>query len=295
MSKTTRKKILLSFHIVMVSIWLGSLTSILLLEIGKHSSLSAAYFFVVDRFIFIVFDSVVMYVAIAVAISGLLFSMFTSWGFFKFRWITVKWISISLLAIILIFLASPAINGMAATSDVFRQQCVSNTEYSSFEKQVVFYSAIQLAVLFFLIFLSAMKPWGVRKQKFKVKRKIIISSGLIIGILLAVSNFMQYLQLTHYRSLPVSNINLEQVANGTYVGKVNYGFEYEVKVDIKDHLIENFEILRNRNSFYAKLAGGIKYKLIREQKTNIDAVTGATTTSKILLKAVETAIRPAKE
>jgi uncharacterized protein with FMN-binding domain len=38
------------------------------------------------------------------------------------------------------------------------------------------------------------------------------------------------------------------------------------------------------------LAEGIKHKIIRQQKINIDAVTGATTTSKIFLKAIEIAI-----
>jgi len=289
MFKTPGKRILLSFHIILISIWLGSLTSILLLQICKRS-LPAAHFFVVDGFIFAVFDSVIMYVSIAVAISGLLFSMFTKWGFFKFRWITVKWIAIFLLAIIIIFLASPSINGLAAFSDVFRQICESNPDYFTFESKVVFYSSIQLATLVFLIFLSVIKPWGIRKQRLKVNRKVIISSGLIIGILLAGSNIMQYLQLQHYRNLPITEINLAQVADGSFIGKANYGFEYEVKVDVKNNIIENIEILKNRDNFYARLAEGVKYKIIREQKINIDAVTGATTTSKILMKAVEDAI-----
>jgi uncharacterized protein with FMN-binding domain len=60
-------------------------------------------------------------------------------------------------------------------------------------------------------------------------------------------------------------------------------------------MIENIEIIKNRNSFYARMAEGIKHKILREQKINIDAVTGATTTSNILMKAVETAITPANE
>ena len=59
---------------------------------------------------------------------------------------------------------------------------------------------------------------------------------------------------------------------------------------VENHKIENIEIIKNRDSFYARLAEGITHKIIREQKVNIDAVTGATTTSKILMKAVETAI-----
>ena len=101
---------------------------------------------------------------------------------------------------------------------------------------------------------------------------------------------MQYSQLVHYRNLPIVEVNLSNIEDGEYIGKANYGFEYEVKVYVENHKIENIEIIKNRDSFYARLAEGITHKIIREQKVNIDAVTGATTTSKILMKAVETAI-----
>ncbi|UCE07720.1 MAG: FMN-binding protein [bacterium] len=284
------KKILLSLHIILISIWLGNLISIILMQLSKHYCLVATHFSVVDRLIFILFDSIVMNISIVVAITGLLFSMFTNWGFFKFYWIGIKWFTIFFLAGIIMFFASPAINGMASLSDVFRQECISHPEYLKFEQGTIIYTSLQLTLLVVVIFLSVFKPWGARKQKFKINRKIIIISGIIIGILLAMSSVMQYSQLVHYRSLPVNEIDLSNIDDGYYIGKVDYGFEYEVKVHIKNHKIENIEIIKNRDSFYARLAEGIKHKIIREQKVNIDAVTGATTTSKVLMKAVETAI-----
>ena len=289
MLKPPVKKILLSFHITLISIWIGSLTSILLLQLCKDA-LPASNFFVVDRFVFAIFDSVIMNISIAVAISGLLFSFFTNWGFFKFRWITIKWIAIFLLAGIIIFLASPSINGMAAISDVFRQDCESTFDYLKLEKDVVFYSVVQLVTLFLLILLSVFKPWGVRKQRFNVNRKIIIPVGLIIAALITVSYIMQYVQLQHYRHLSVSEINLAQLADGSYIGKANYGFEYKVKVDVKEHSIENIKIVKNRNSSYARIAEAIKNKIIRKQKLDIDGVTASTTTRKSSIKAVENAL-----
>lgn len=120
------KKVLLSFHIILISIWLGSLIAIILLQLSKHSSLFTTHLFVVDRLIFILFDSIIMNISISVAITGLVFSMFTNWGFFKFYWIITKWLTILFLAMIIMFLASPSINGMASLSDVFRQECVSH-------------------------------------------------------------------------------------------------------------------------------------------------------------------------
>jgi uncharacterized protein with FMN-binding domain len=105
---------------------------------------------------------------------------------------------------------------------------------------------------------------------------------------------MQYLQLTHYRNLPINEIDLDRVEDGEYVGEANYGFEYKVRVLIKNHQIEDIVILQNRDSFYAILAEGIKFKIIRDQKINSDAITGATTTSKMLMKSIESAIVSSK-
>ena len=290
MLNNSGKKILLSLHIVLVSIWLVSLISIILMQLSKHYCLIATHLLVVDKLIFILFDSVIMNISIAVAITGLLFSMFTNWGFFKFYWIITKWITIFFLAEIIMFFASPSINGMASLSDVFRQECVSQPDYLKFEQGAIIYTSLQFLLLVAVIFISIFKPWGARKPKFKVNREIIILSGLIIGFLLTISSVMQYSQLVHYRSLPVNDINVSNIDDDDYFGKVNYGFEYEVKVHIKNHKIENVEIIKNHDSFYARLAEGINHKIIREQKINIDAVTGATTTSKVLMKAVEAAL-----
>jgi hypothetical protein len=223
------KKGLLSSHIVLVSIWLGSLISIILMQLSKHSLLTATHFFVVDKLIFTLSDSIIMNISIAVAITGLLFSMFTNWEFFKFYWIIIKWLIIFFLAGIIMFFASPAINGMASLSDVFRAQCVSQSEYLKFEQGTIIYTSLQLLLLVAVIFLSVFKPWGARRSKFKVNRKIIIVSEIIIGVLLAMSSVMQYSQLVHYRNLPIVEVNLSNIEDGEYIGKANYGFEYEVK------------------------------------------------------------------
>ena len=61
--------------------------------------------------------------------------------------------------------------------------------------QVGSFTILHLILLTFIVFISVIKPWGQRKQKVKVNRKIVVSAGLIIGVLLTASSIMQYLQL----------------------------------------------------------------------------------------------------
>lgn len=284
------KRVLLSIHIFFISLWIGAVVTILLLHLLKHQSFDVYQRDVVDKIVFTLFDLIIMNASIAVAISGMLFSIFTNWGFVKFYWIIIKWSLLLLLAIMIIFLTSPAINGMASLSDVFQETVLNQEHYLQFENQSFLYLMIQFVTLILIVFISVFKPWGQRRTKRKLNRKIVVFSGVIILLMVLSMVIFQYVQLTHYRNLQINEINLQTIDDGYYVGKVDYAFEYEVEVDILNHTIKDIKILRNRDSHYARLAEGIKYKVLREQKINIDSVTGATTTSQILLKAMEAAI-----
>ncbi len=288
------KKILLGLHVLLVSTWTGALITVLWLQIAKHTFFLPEQYAIVDRTIFIIFDTIVMNISILVALSGLIFSMFTAWGFFRFRWIIFKWLGIVFLAILLMTLAGPAVNGMAAISDVFESDAATNPDYIGFGRGVIYYTILQLAVLCLIVFVSVLKPWGTREQKFRVNRKMVLIGGVIIGILLAAGILMQYMQILYYRNLSVEQINLSEMPDGSYTGEADYGFKYVVQVVVENNRLVGIEIKKNRDSFYAHLAEGIVQKMLREQRININAVTGATTTSKALIKTVETAVRVRK-
>ena len=284
------KKILLSTHLILVSVWIGSILSVLILLLSNPLISDPSNSSIVEKVIFTIHDLVIMNVAVAVAITGMLFSALTQWGFLKFWWIIIKWLSILTLAVIIIVFFGPSINGAAAISDVMGNDSVLNSKYIFYRQDAVIYSLIQLTILVFIVFLSVFKPWGKRKIKHEYNRKVVLTIVAVAGLLVIASAAMQYFQLSYYRSLPITEVDLTKLDDGIYIGEANYGFYYKVKVKIKNHSIEDVEFLQNRSSFYARLAEGIKQKILNKQKVDIDAVTGATTTSKVLLKAVETAL-----
>jgi len=94
--------------------------------------------------------------------------------------------------------------------------------------------------------------------------------------------------------MSIKEIDLSTVSAGKYRGDFSYGgFTYEVEVSIKGHRIDNITILKNRDSIYAKEAETVIDRVLYSQSLNVDAVSGATTTSKALLKAVEGALSKA--
>jgi uncharacterized protein with FMN-binding domain len=93
------------------------------------------------------------------------------------------------------------------------------------------------------------------------------------------------------RSMPINHIDLSQVKDGEYSGEYAYGgFTYEVKVSVVAHQIKDISLVKNRTTRHAKMAEGVVKSILDQQKNDVDVVSGATTTSKALLKAVEIAL-----
>jgi uncharacterized protein with FMN-binding domain len=58
-------------------------------------------------------------------------------------------------------------------------------------------------------------------------------------------------------------------------------------------MIVGVGVVQNRDSEYARFAEGIIPRVIEKQSPDVDGITGATTTSKCLMKAIETALEGA--
>ncbi|MBA7682555.1 hypothetical protein ES703_90905 [subsurface metagenome] len=92
----------------------------------------------------------------------------------------------------------------------------------------------------------------------------------------------------------VRSINISQIADGTYFGKTK-GILTGVKVEVtvKKGKITKIEILKARGwpAFKKKAIKEMPGRIIKAQSLKVDAVTGATISSKNIIKAVENALR----
>ena len=93
------------------------------------------------------------------------------------------------------------------------------------------------------------------------------------------------------RAMPIDHVDLAEVKDGTYDGDFAYGgFDYQVRVTVASHQIKDIAVVKNRRTRQARMAEGVVPRILDQQKNDVDAVSGATTTSKALLKAVERAL-----
>jgi uncharacterized protein with FMN-binding domain len=120
------------------------------------------------------------------------------------------------------------------------------------------------------------------------KRSLV---ALCIALVLVAVSGCETETVLKVRRLPIRHVDLGTVKDGSYPGEYAYGnFTYGVEVAVSDHRITDISVTKNRKTSHAKMAEEVLGKVIDEQRNDVDAIAGATTTSKALLKAVETAL-----
>ena len=92
------------------------------------------------------------------------------------------------------------------------------------------------------------------------------------------------------RRLVVSDVSPTAVRDGTYKGEqINEPITAEVEVRVKDGAIEAIKVLDHGHG-PGHGADAIVDRVIAAQSLKVDVVSGATASSKVMLKAIETAL-----
>lgn len=132
-----------------------------------------------------------------------------------------------------------------------------------------------------------------------MKKKLII---LLIGIMVAmVIGFIgiKYISLhvdnfnRRIEEMTVTDVDLSMTADGKYIGAyILFPISARVEVTLEDSKIAAIEIVEHKNGRGAE-AEAVVERVIEDQTLEVDAVTGATYSSKIILKAIEIALKNA--
>lgn len=128
----------------------------------------------------------------------------------------------------------------------------------------------------------------------KRKKTLWIVLG-VIGLLIIVGSlFMAYTQdqLSKLSKTPIGAIDLSSTPNGTYSGSyASFPVSVTLEVTILDHEITKITILKHDNG-QGKPAEAITEDVIKAQSLQVDVISGATYSSKVILKALENALNP---
>ncbi len=123
----------------------------------------------------------------------------------------------------------------------------------------------------------------------RYKKVSIILSCIVVFLLLGILViFNQSIEKAKY--LVVNDVDLSQIKDGQYIGEYSIFLVYaEVEVTIKNHDIKKIQVLKHDNGL-GRNAEVIKEDIIKQKSLNVDTISGATVSSKCIMKAVEYAI-----
>jgi uncharacterized protein with FMN-binding domain len=131
----------------------------------------------------------------------------------------------------------------------------------------------------------------------KSKKKIRIIVLLVCAVILITTvSFINYIRRVNRYQESVSKLTYEDIdilsiMDGAYIGECNVDFIYsKVKVIVKDGKITKIDLLEHKNE-HGSTAEKITNDIIKEQRIDVDAVSGATNSSKVIKKAVENAFK----
>lgn len=117
----------------------------------------------------------------------------------------------------------------------------------------------------------------------------------ILIVLCLVGGSIYLIKVWNYqktvKSLTYSDIAIEDIENGIYIGECNVDFIYaKVAVTVENGAITQIDILEHKNE-RGTPAEKIIDNILQQQSIDVDAVSGATNSSKVIKKAVENALK----
>lgn len=126
----------------------------------------------------------------------------------------------------------------------------------------------------------------------KKTRQFVLFIIAVFVILLPFG--INYLIFLNYerdiKLIQVQNLDLNTVADGEYFGDCDVDLVgAKVRVVVKNNKIMEIELIEHKNDRGA-MANSMPEKIIREQRLDVDSVSGATASSKVIQEAVYNAL-----
>ena len=153
-------RLLKTIHIFAACCWLGTGVSLLLLSLGKARGwFPPEAFYGVDAAAHMADQLVLVDTGVLLCVvTGLIYGLFTDWGFFRHRWIAVKWIMTAACIGFGTWLGGLE-TSLLRLSGEMGPQAASSAEYLSILRQHLIGSGMQIAAVLAMVGISVFKPW----------------------------------------------------------------------------------------------------------------------------------------
>jgi hypothetical protein len=166
MMATCVRKFVLTAHVSFSVGWLGAVAAYLapaFVGLTSHDGEMARAAYLTMN---LIVQSIILPLSLASLLTGLVLSLGSEWGLFRYYWISIKFF-LTITAVTILVLHMPTVSAMSRT---VAEMTLSSVSFAALRVQLLIHAAGGLLVLFATTTLSVYKPWaktpyGRRKQR----------------------------------------------------------------------------------------------------------------------------------
>lgn len=159
-------KVLKTVHLLLIMMWVTGVLAMAVLFLLKPQSGDELYM-LLDIILFIDWVFVIPGALLSVIV-GIIYGIFTNWGFFKHRWILIKWIVSVVVILVGILYFSPNLEQALEIADRTRDPALTDPVVTSCIKKATTSAFLQGSALVFLVIISVFKPWKKKNANQKI-------------------------------------------------------------------------------------------------------------------------------
>lgn len=145
-------------HLLFAIMWIGGVMALVSLQLGQTPQ-TKEMMYLADQSHLIVDEYFLIPGGIGIVVTAILYGILTKWGFFKHKWLIVKWI----LTVLLVVLGAGYMGTTIKENMIYAQSILAeNAETSSFLaniRNVAIAGIVQLIGFAYIIGISVIKPW----------------------------------------------------------------------------------------------------------------------------------------
>ena len=151
-----------SFHVFFNCLWVGAAFSLALGQFFLNPSDGMELYGATLTMKFID-DFVIIPGALGSLLTGLIYSLFTGWGWFKHNWVAVKWV-INVGGVIFgTFWLGPWLNSLPPLAQEKGLAALGDPVFTANRTNLLVFGTLQALTVIFAAFISVLKPWKGRK------------------------------------------------------------------------------------------------------------------------------------
>ena len=157
-------KILKMVHLLFVVMWIGGAIAMTILLFLVHPETGDELYMKMHT-LKVIDNLIIIPGALGNLLVGIVYGVWTKFGFFKQPWISVKWVLTVAQILFGTFFLGPWVNENVAIANTLREGAFNDATFLHNFQMHAIWGSVQLALLLFVLVISVQKPWRAARAK----------------------------------------------------------------------------------------------------------------------------------